>query len=74
MNEQELNELNALIEAEPDNAGALYRRGSLLVKLGRRGAALSDFNRAAALEPDGPAHAAADHLRAIFDFYNPQNP
>lgn len=69
--DQQLEELDAMIAANPDNADALFRRGSLRWRLNNRAGALTDLNRAAALDPTGPATAAVAHLNAILDFYNP---
>lgn len=66
-----LEELNDIIAANPDDADALYRRGSLLWKMGRRGAAISDFNASAAIDPAGPGATAADHAMSIMNFFNP---
>ena len=72
--EQEIAALTAKIESEPSDARALYRRGSLYWKLGRRAEAITDFNASANLDPEGPGAAAAAHAQAILDFVNPQNP
>ncbi|MBD5360854.1 MAG: tetratricopeptide repeat protein [Bacteroides sp.] len=72
--EQEIVALTAKLQAEPDDARALYRRGSLYWKLGRRAEAITDFNASAEIEPDGPGAAAAAHALSILDFFNPQNP
>ncbi len=72
--EQEIAELTARLESNPDDARALYRRGSLYWKIGDRAAALTDFNASAAADPNGPGPAAAAHALAILDFFNPQNP
>ncbi|MDE7389193.1 MAG: hypothetical protein K2M97_08100 [Muribaculaceae bacterium] len=70
-NEDTLDELNALIAANPNDADALYRRGRLHWNLGHRGAAISDFNASAELNPTGPGTTAAEHAMAIMDFFNP---
>lgn len=72
--EKQIEELTARIAADPADAAALYRRGSLYWKLGQRAAAITDFNASALLDPTGPGAAAADHVRSILDFFNPQNP
>lgn len=72
--EKEIALLDRLIGRQPENAAAIYRRGSLHVKLEHHGAALTDFNTAAALDPDGPAAAAAEGLRNILAFHLPLNP
>lgn len=72
--EQQIAELTSRIEAAPDDALALYRRGSLFWKLGQRAAAITDFNASALLDPTGPGAAASAHAQSILDFFNPQNP
>lgn len=72
--EQEIAALTARIAADPNDAAALYRRGSLYWKLGQRAAAITDFNASAAIDPDGPGAAASAHAQSILDFFNPQNP
>lgn len=69
--EQQLQALTDEIASNPGNADALYRRGALNWKLGRHGAALSDFNASAAIDPDGPGAVAARGVRGILDFTNP---
>lgn len=69
--EQEIAELSALIDANPSDADALYRRGTLRWRLNQRAGALSDINAAATLNPAGPAPAALAHLNGIMDFFNP---
>lgn len=71
MNNLTLEELNSIIAANPTDADALYRRGSLLWKMGKRGAAISDFNASAAIDPNGPGATAADHAMSIMNFFNP---
>ncbi len=72
--EKQIEELTSHIDSHPDDAMALYRRGSLYWKLGQRAAAITDFNASALLDPNGPGAAAADHAQSILDFFNPQNP
>lgn len=60
-----------LATAVPLSALALYERGKARMKSGRKGEALSDFNRSALLDPQGPGAAAAKHLTDIFNFFNP---
>lgn len=71
MNNQTLEELNDIIAANPTDADALYRRGRMLWKMGKRGAAISDFNASAAIDPDGPGATAAEHAMSIMNFFNP---
>lgn len=72
--ENQIRQLDARIAANPQDAVALYRRGSLHWKLGHRAQALTDFNASAAADPAGPGRAAADNALAILNFFNPQNP
>lgn len=72
--ELEIDSLTALIASEPMNAEAIYNRGVLHLKLGNHGAALTDFNTAAEINPAGPAAKAAEGLRGILDFHLPMNP
>lgn len=69
--EQKIAELDAFLEANPNDADALYRRGALKSKLGMQAAALSDFVASAHIDPSGPGAAAATMMRSILNFYNP---
>lgn len=64
-------ELNALVEREPDNADALFERGRTYWRLGERSKAMSDYCRADAISPGGPASVALDQARQIESFFNP---
>lgn len=68
---EELATLDARIAADGNNASLYIERGKLLWKLGRRGDAISDYRRAAALDPNGPGRLLAEHSDAIMDFFNP---
>lgn len=68
---KELAELDALIASNPGDAEALYRRGALYWKLGRKAEALSDFTASERIDPAGPGAVAARGVRGIFDFTNP---
>ena len=46
-------------------------RGKLLWGLDRRGEAISAYEQAAAIDPQGPAAPLLEHTRAIMDFFNP---
>lgn len=70
MIEQEIAELDKWLEAHPQDAEALYRRGALKWKLGLHAAALGDFTASEQLDPCGPGATAARGARGIFDFYN----
>ncbi len=68
--EKEIAALTARIDARGADADALYHRGMLYWKLGRRGAAMSDYAAAAAIDPASPAAAALEQARSIMDFYD----
>lgn len=68
-------EIEALTEAAGRVTGAeaadiFYRRGRLYWKLGRRGAAISDYERAVVIDSESPAAEALKMCRDIMDFYN----
>lgn len=69
MIEEEIKELDTYIAEHPEDAEALYRRGALKWKLGRKAEALSDFAASEHLDPTGPGATAAKGVRGIFDFY-----
>ncbi|MDO4318957.1 MAG: tetratricopeptide repeat protein [Bacteroidales bacterium] len=51
-------------------ADLYYNRGLLYWRLGKRGDAMSDYNRAVALDPASPAAQALTMAQDIMDFYN----
>ena len=61
--------LDAVIAREA-TAEAYYQRGRLHWRAGNRGAAMSGYNRAVALDPDSPAAEALKLCNEIMDFYN----
>lgn len=67
---QRLAELNAAIEASPNEASLYIKRGMLYWQADERGAALTDYNHALALDPEGPARQLLEHSNEILDFYN----
>lgn len=69
--QQALEVLNELLADTPDDPELLIARGKLLWSLGRRGESMSDYERAAAVDPDGPARLLIEHSNAIMDFFNP---
>lgn len=46
-------------------------RGKLLWKSGRRGEAMSAYEKGAQLDPDGPASMLLAHSHQIMEFFNP---
>lgn len=69
--EKQIAALAAQIESDAANADLYYRRGRLYWKLDRRGEAISDYERAVALDPQSPAAAALEMSRGIMDYFNP---
>lgn len=69
--EEGVRALSAEIDSTPVSAALLLERGKLLWRLGRRAAASSDYARAAAIDPSGPAAELLAHARDIENFYNP---
>ena len=74
MNEKteiDLSELNRRIAEDPENAMLYVERGKELWRIGRRGEAMSDYQRAAAIDPEGPGKLLVEHSNQIMDFFNP---
>ncbi len=69
--EEEIRLLSERIAANPADADAYYRRGTLRWRLQQRAGAITDLNTAARLNPQGPAPAAVANLNAIMNFFNP---
>lgn len=63
--------LNQAMQCEQDSEVLHLMRGKVLWKLGRKGAAISDYECAVAINPDSPAAHLLEHARAIMDFFNP---
>lgn len=68
--DQEIADLSARIADNPGDAAALYARGRLMWKLGRRGEAMSDYAAAADIDPASPATEALAQARDIMEFFN----
>lgn len=68
--EQQLAELTAIIDAGKATADTFFERGRLNWKLDRRGAAMSDYETAAQLDPGSPAVQALEMAHQVMDFYN----
>ena len=71
--ESQIKRLDALIAAGGDDktmASHYYERGLLHWRLGKRGDAMSDYNRAVDLDPTSPAVQALSMAQDIMDYYN----
>lgn len=53
-------------------ARAHYEEGRRLWALGRHGEAMTEFNRAIALDPESPAKTAVEMSQTIMDFFDRQ--
>lgn len=49
-----------------------YQEGRRLWALGRHGEAITEYNKAVALNPDSPAATALRMANEIMDFFDPQ--
>jgi len=67
----DLEEIRQRLADHPHDATLMIEQGKLLWKLGRRGEAISAYEAAAAIDPDGPARMLIEHSNAIMDFFNP---
>lgn len=63
--------LNSFISENPQSDEAYFLRGRAFWRLQNHGKAVSDYERAVAINPDSPARHALDIARDVFDFYNP---
>lgn len=58
------------IVAAHEEAEAYYLRGRLKWKLGQKTEAMSDYNKAVAIDPKSPAATALEMANNVMDFYN----
>lgn len=63
--------VEAALLKNPADASLLIAKGKLLWRMGRRGDAMSAYEAAAAIDPDGPARLLIEHSNSIMDFFNP---
>lgn len=66
-----LAEVEKALLAGPASAELLVEKGKLLWRMGKRGEAMSAYEAAAAIDPDGPARLLIEHSNSIMDFFNP---
>lgn len=69
--QEALEALGANVEEASDAEPWLLLRAQLHWRLGHRGAAMTDMEKAAAINPDGPAQGYLQHYREIMDFFSP---
>ena len=72
---KKLYDANLLDEAEAaigisDDAWAMYMRGRIAWRRGRRGDAISLYEKALALDPGSEAAVALEQARSVMNFYN----
>lgn len=53
-----------------ERARAHYEAGKRLWAEGRQGAAMTEYNRAVALDPDSPAATALEMADSVMDFFD----
>ncbi len=73
--------LDDTLTAHPDDAAGILRsltglatqQPSLMIEIGKRfcGEAMSAYETAAKVDPDGPAGLLIEHSNSIMDFFNP---
>lgn len=63
--------LNSFISENPQSDEAYFLRGRVYWRLQDQGRAVSDYERAVAINPGSPARHTLDIARDVFDFYNP---
>lgn len=61
----------AVAKSEDACAALVIEAGKQLWRMGMRGDALSAYERAAVLDPAGPAKLLLEHSNSIMDFFNP---
>lgn len=64
--------LAAIVRCDEATPQVLVEAGKALWRMGRRGDALSAYERAAKADPDGPASLLLEHSNSIMDFFNPE--
>ena len=60
----------ALLQNEPENAGAWYLLGGIYRREQLWGEAINAYNRAKMIEPEGPSAAAIESIYDIIRFVN----
>ena len=63
--------LDRFVAEHPQDAQALFMRGKLWWRLGRRSSAMNDYAASAEIDPEGPASKALEQARDIEAFFNP---
>lgn len=65
-----LDMLNEVLMSDAENGDALYLRGKVYWKLGKRALATSDYAASAAINPDGKGAKALEMARDVESFFN----
>lgn len=65
-----IDEAAAAATSPADRAAVEYLRGRMAWREGRKGEAISCYERATAIDPSSDASVALDQARAIMDFFN----
>lgn len=69
--EEALNEANRAVEATPGSAMALYTRGKIYWRMGKKAEAMTDYTASLAIDPEGPAAIALQQAQEVVHYYNP---
>ncbi len=67
---EQIDNLTSQIDSGNGDADCYYQRGRLYWKIGKHGAAMSDYEFAISLDPNSPAKEALRISNEIMDFYN----
>ena len=69
--EEAVAKLSEIIADQPDHDEAYFMRGRVYQRMQNRPAAVSDYERAVAINPDSGARMALELARDVFNFFNP---
>lgn len=69
--DEALQRLNNTLAQSPGDAEALFARGRIYWRQGRRGEAITDYAAAVSIDPQSPASIALEQARQVMDFFNP---
>ena len=69
--DSQLAEIEDELASHPADASLLIKKGELLWQAGKHGEAMSAYEAAADIDPEGPAKLLLEHSNDIMDFFNP---
>lgn len=59
------------VEKTPGDAVALYTRGKIYWRLGRKAEAMTDYTASSIIDPEGPGAIALQHAQEVVHYFNP---